>query len=76
LYRLNRRMGERGFSEDDELKKLVVDAQKAIGELHMELVCRSIDGMGWQAPVEKPTAVDPLFTRTSKPRTHERRDER
>lgn len=36
LYRLNRRMGEKGFPPDDQLKRLVTDAQKAIGELHME----------------------------------------
>jgi hypothetical protein len=74
LYRLNRRMGEKGFPPDDQLKRLVENSQKTIGELHMELVGRSIDGMGWQARNEKPPEIDPLFTRTSKPRKHERRD--
>lgn len=56
LYQLNRRVGEK-FPPDDQLKQLVVSAQKSIGELHMELVCRSIDGMGWQQFDEKPPAI-------------------
>jgi hypothetical protein len=74
LYRLNRRMGEKGFPEDDPLKVAVVRAMSAMSELHAEVTCRSIDGMGRQTN-EKPPAVDPLFTRTSKPRKHERPDE-
>jgi hypothetical protein len=75
LYRLNRRMGEKGFPEDDPLKVAVARAMSAMNDLHAEVTCRSIDGMGRQATVEKPAPIDPLFTRTSKPRKHERPDE-
>jgi hypothetical protein len=71
LYRLNRRMGEKSFPEDDPLKIAVVSAMSAMSELHAEVTCRSFDGIGRETN-EKPPAVDPLFTRTSKPRKHER----
>jgi hypothetical protein len=75
LYRLNRRMGEKGFPEDDALKVAVARAMSAMSALHAEVTCRSIDGQGSQAPDQKPPPIDPLFTRTSKPRKHERPDE-
>ena len=37
--------------------------------------CRSIDGPGRQASGDKAKPIDPLFTRTSKPRKNERRDD-
>jgi hypothetical protein len=70
LSRLHNRMGYSGFPEDDPLKLAVVRALNAMHDLHMEVQCRSIDGRG-RDEVEKPP-VDPLFTRRSKPRKHER----
>jgi hypothetical protein len=69
LDRLKNRMGARGFPEDDPLRLVVVSALTAMHELHAEVQCRSIDGKGRE---EKPPAVDPLFTRTSAPRKHEK----
>jgi hypothetical protein len=71
LYRLNRRMGEKGLPEDDPLQLAVARALSAMSDLHAEVTGRSIDGMDRQASGEKPAAIDPLFTRTSKPRKHE-----
>ena len=68
LNRLNKRMGARGFPKDDPLMRVVVAALTAMHELHSEVQCRSIDGKGRG---ESPS-VDPLFTRTSAPRKHEK----
>ena len=72
LYRLNRRMSEKGFPEDDPLKVAVARAVSDTSELHAEVTCRSIEGIGRPETHDRPPAVDPLFTRTSKPRKHER----
>src|SRR3954469_706676 len=69
LGRLNKRMGDRGFSENDPLKRVAADALRAVHELHAEVMCRSIDGKG-RNEIEKPP-IDPPFTRTSAPRKHE-----
>jgi hypothetical protein len=68
LHRLGKRMSGRGFPEDDPLRLLVAAALKAMYELHAEVQCRSIDGKGRD---EQPP-LDPLFTRTSAPRKHEK----
>jgi hypothetical protein len=70
LKRFNNRMGDRGFLEDDPLKRVVVDALNSVHQLHVEVQCRSIDGKG-REEVETPL-VDPLFTRTSAPLKHEK----
>ena len=70
LGRLNKRMGDRGFPNDDPLRRVVVSALNAVHQLHAEVQCRSIDGKG-REEVEKPP-VDPLFTRISAPRKHEK----
>jgi hypothetical protein len=70
LGRLNKRMGDRGFSEDDPLKQVVVSALRSVHQLHAEVTCRSIDGKGREEIAKPP--VDPLFTRTSAPRKHEK----
>ena len=76
LYRLNRRMGEKGFPEVDPLRIVVGRALGAMSDLHAELTCRSIDGMGRQRSHAKPPRIDALITRTEKPRKYERRDDR
>jgi hypothetical protein len=68
LNRLGKRMSGRGFPDDDPMRLLVAAALKAMYELYAEVQCRSIDGKGRD---EKPP-VDPLFTRTSAPRKHEK----
>jgi hypothetical protein len=68
LNRLNKRMGDRGFPVDDPLRLVVAKALAAVHELHNEVQCRSIDGKGR----EETPPVDPLFTRTSAPRKHEK----
>jgi hypothetical protein len=68
LNRLGKRMSSRGFPADDPALVLVINALKAMYELHTEMQCRSIDGRGRE---EKPP-VDPVFTRTSAPRRHEK----
>jgi hypothetical protein len=68
LNRLGKRMSSRGFPDDNPVKLLVASALKALYELHAEMQCRSLDGKGRE---EKPP-VDPLFTRTSAPRKHEK----
>jgi hypothetical protein len=70
LGRLNKRMGDRGFPEDDPLRRVTADALSAMHQLHAEVQCRSIDGKGRDA-VEKPP-IDLLFTRTSALRKHEK----
>jgi hypothetical protein len=70
LNRLGKRMGTRGFPEDDPVRLLVAGALKAMYELQTEMRCRSIDGKGREEI--KNTSVDPLFTRTSAPRKHEK----
>ena len=37
LYRLNRRIGDNGFSEDHALRPLVARALTTMGELHADL---------------------------------------
>jgi hypothetical protein len=70
LGRLNKRMGDRGFPEDDPFRRVTADALIAMHQLHAEVMCRSIDGKG-RDEVEKPP-IDPLFTRTSALRKHEK----
>src|SRR5688572_15765085 len=70
LGRLKKRMDVRCFPEDDPLMRVVVEALNAVHQLHSEVQCRSIDGKG-REEIEKPP-VDPLFTRTSAPRKHEK----
>jgi hypothetical protein len=61
-------MSARGFPDDDPGMMLVASALKAVFELQTDMQCRSIDGKGR----EEKQPVDLLFTRTSKPRKHER----
>jgi hypothetical protein len=71
LKRLGKRMSDRNFPEDDPMRVMVVAALKAMYELHAEVTCRSMDGKGLN-DIPKPPAVDPLFTRKSAPRKHEK----
>src|SRR5215207_7747298 len=68
LNRLGKRMSSRGFPSDDPAMILVANALKAMYELQTEMQCRSIDGKG----SEDKLPVDPLFTRTSALRKHEK----
>jgi hypothetical protein len=70
LGRLNNRMAATGFPDGDPLKRVGANALSAVNELHAELMCRSIDGKG-RDEIEEPP-IDPLFTRTSAPRKHEK----
>jgi hypothetical protein len=71
LNRLGRRMSDRNFPDDDPMRVMVVAALKAMYELNAEVNCRSMDGKGLN-DTPKPPAVDPLFTRKSAPRKHEK----
>jgi hypothetical protein len=72
LYRLKRRMDQKGFPEDDPLVIATQQATSAMCELHNEVMCRSIDGRGRNVTGEQPPEVDLMFTRKSKARKHER----
>jgi hypothetical protein len=71
LNRLGQRMSDTNFPKDDPMRLMVVTALKAMYELHAEVTCRSMDGKGLD-DLPKPPAVDPLFTRKSAPRKHEK----
>jgi hypothetical protein len=70
LNQLGKRISSRGFPDDDPMRLLVTAALKAMYELHTEVTCRSIDGRGRDNAPKQP--VDPLFTRKSAPRKHEK----
>jgi hypothetical protein len=68
LSRLKRRMVRRGFPNDDRLMRAVVEAENAMHALSVETHYLSMN----DGKAEKPAAVDPLFTRKSNLRKHER----
>jgi hypothetical protein len=71
LGRLNKRLSSRGFPENDPLRVMVSGALTSMHQLFTEVHCRSIDRKG-SPEMENAPPVDLLFTRTSKPRKHER----
>jgi hypothetical protein len=68
LSRLKRRMYQRGFLAGDPLLDAVVNAENAMHALSVETDYLAMSA----SKVDKPPALDPLFTRKSKPRKHER----
>ena len=58
LYRLRVRMAKRGFPPDDPLYSLVVEAQKSIGELYMDVANRAYGGPTSPPPANKTAWLD------------------
>jgi hypothetical protein len=69
LSRLKRRMHQRGFLSGDPLLDAVVNAENAMHALSVEADYLAMSG----GKAEQPPSVDPLFTRKSNLRKHERR---
>ena len=58
LHRLRVRMAKRGFPPDDPLYVLVVEAQKSIGELYMDVCSRTYGGPTSPPSVNKTAWLD------------------
>ena len=68
LSRLKGRMVRRGFPNDDRLMRAAVDAENALHALTVEVRYLAMNA----SKAEQPLTVDPLFTRKSNLRKHER----
>jgi hypothetical protein len=68
LSRLKRRMMQRGFLDGDPLLDAVVNAANAMHALSVEADYLTMNA----SKAEKPPTVDPLFTRKSNLRKHEK----